>query len=46
MRRDGSRRNLVFGWSPRDPNHEADIRFGGEAPKRRAHSPYGIEARA
>jgi hypothetical protein len=28
-----------------DPDHEAAIRFGGEAPKRRAHSPDGIEAR-
>jgi len=33
-----SRRNLVFGGSPREPDHEAVIRFGGEAPRRRAHS--------
>lgn len=28
-----------------DPDHEASIRFGGKAPRRRAHSPEGIEAR-
>jgi hypothetical protein len=28
-----------------DPDHEAAIRFDGEAPRRRAHSPDGIEAR-
>lgn len=29
-----------------DPDHEAVIRFGGEAPRRRAHSRYAIEAMA
>jgi len=28
-----------------DPDHEASIRFGGKAPRQRAHSPEGIEAR-
>ena len=30
-----SRHNLVFGGSPRDPNHDAVLRIGGEAPRRR-----------
>jgi hypothetical protein len=30
--------------SARDPDHEAVIRFSGEAPRRRAHSADGIEA--
>jgi len=29
-----------------DPDHEAAIRFKGEAPRRRAHSSLGIEAMA
>src|SRR4051794_13709687 len=37
-----SRRNLVFGWVHLDPDHEACIRFKGEAPGRRAHSADGI----
>jgi len=41
-----SRRNLVFGWVLRDPDHEATIRFSGEAPRRRAHSRYGFNAMA
>ena len=32
-----SRRNLVFGRS-KDPNHDAVMRIGSEAPKRRTHS--------
>ena len=32
-----SRRNLVFGRSE-DPNHDAVMRIGSEAPKRRTHS--------
>src|SRR5712675_2794652 len=32
-----SRRNLVFGGS-KDPNHDAVMRIGGEAPRRRTHS--------
>ena len=32
-----SRRNLVFGGS-KDPNHDAVMRIGSEAPKRRTHS--------
>ena len=39
-----SRRDLVFGWTSLDPDHEAAMRFGGEAPGRRAHSHLGIEA--
>jgi hypothetical protein len=27
-----------------DPDHEATIRFGGKAPRRRAHSPCGVGA--
>jgi hypothetical protein len=38
-----SRRTLVFGRSYRDQNHDAVIRIGGEAPRRRAHSPYGAD---
>src|SRR3984957_9863051 len=38
-----SRRNLVFGWAMRDPDHEATIRFCGEAPRRRAHSGHGFK---
>jgi len=30
-------RNLVFG-GPNDPNHDAVLRIGSEAPRRRAHS--------
>jgi hypothetical protein len=33
-----SRRNLVFGGPTREPDHEAVIRFGGKAPRWRAHS--------
>ena len=36
---DLSRHNLVFGGS-KDPNHDAVIRIGSEAPKRRTHSPF------
>jgi hypothetical protein len=32
--------------SKRDPDHEATIRFSGEAPRRRAHSRYGFNAMA
>src|SRR5690349_20332452 len=39
-----SRRDLVFGWIPGDPDHEAAMRFGGEAPGRRAHSQLGLQA--
>jgi hypothetical protein len=35
--RDQSRHNLVFGGS-NDPNHDAVMRIGSEAPKRRTHS--------
>jgi len=38
-RADQSRHNLVSGGS-KDPNHDAVIRIGSEAPKRRAHSPF------
>jgi hypothetical protein len=34
---DQSRHNLVFGGS-KDPNHDAVMRIGGEAPRRRTHS--------
>src|SRR6201982_1034276 len=34
---DLSRHNLVFGGS-KDPNHDAVMRIGSEAPKRRTHS--------
>src|SRR5262245_22570968 len=34
---DQSRHNLVFG-GPEDPNHDAAMRIGREAPKRRTHS--------
>ena len=44
MGRENSRRDLVFGWARRDPDHEAAIRFDGEAPGRRAHSSVGIAA--
>ena len=43
IQRKSSRRILVFGRSYRDQNHDAVIRIGGEAPRRRAHSPYGAE---
>ena len=33
-----ARHTLVFGGSDADPNHDAVIRIGGEAPRRRAHS--------
>jgi hypothetical protein len=46
MRRMHRAATLYSVGSSQDPNHEADIRFGGEAPKWRAHSPYGVEARA
>src|SRR5271170_8232962 len=36
-RADQSRHNLVFGGS-KDPNHDAVMRIGGEAPRRRTHS--------
>jgi hypothetical protein len=36
--RETSRRILVFGWPRAGPDHEAVIRFDGEAPRRRAHS--------
>jgi len=42
VRREVSRRDLVFGWVRLDPDHEAAIRFDGEAPRRRAHSSIGI----
>ena len=32
------RRNLVFGGSAKDPDHEAVIGFSSKAPRRRAHS--------
>jgi hypothetical protein len=39
MAGENSRRTLVFGWPPCwGPDHEAIIRFGGKAPRRRAHS--------
>ena len=31
--------------SARDPDHEAAMRFGGEAPRRRAHSVHGMQAK-
>src|SRR5260370_32994157 len=34
-----SRHNLVSGGS-KDPNHDAVMRIGSEAPKRRTHSPF------
>ena len=37
--RDQSRHNLVSGGS-KDPNHDAVIRIGSEAPRRRTHSPF------
>ena len=37
-----SRCTLVFGGPMRKPDHEAVIRFGGEAPRRWAHSCMGI----
>ena len=37
--RDHSRHNLVSGGS-KDPNHDAVMRIGSEAPKRRTHSPF------
>jgi hypothetical protein len=46
MRREVSRRDLVFGWVRLDPDHEAAIRFDGEAPGRRAHSSIGIATMA
>src|SRR5260370_22980226 len=36
--RGSSRHTLVFGGSDADPNHDAVMRIGGEAPRRRAHS--------
>src|SRR3954471_22662144 len=33
-----SRRNLVFGRSARDLDHDARMRIGSEAPRRRTHS--------
>jgi hypothetical protein len=36
--RGSSRHTLVFGGSAADPNHDAVMRIGGEAPGRRAHS--------
>ena len=38
MARETSRCTLVFGWPHAGPDHEAIIRFGGKAPRRRAHS--------
>jgi hypothetical protein len=37
--RDHSRHNLVSGGS-KNPNHDAVMRIGSEAPKRRTHSPF------
>ena len=37
--RDQSRHNLVSGGS-KDPNHDAAMRIGSEAPRRRTHSPF------
>src|ERR1700746_334446 len=36
--REPSRHTLVFGGSDADPDHDAVISIGGEAPGRRAHS--------
>jgi hypothetical protein len=38
-----SRRNLVYGRS-KDPNHDAVMRIGSEAPKRRTHSSIRLES--
>ena len=46
MGREVSRRDLVFGWVRLDPDHEAAIRFKGEAPGRRAHSVGGLATMA
>src|SRR5690349_15057546 len=46
MARESSRRDLVFGWVRLDPDHEAAIRFKGEAPGRRAHSVGGLATMA
>jgi hypothetical protein len=46
MAREGSRRDLVFGWVRLDPDQEAAIRFKGEAPGRRAHSVGGLATMA
>src|SRR5260370_40197684 len=46
MGRVTSRHNLVFGWTRAGPDHEAAIRFSGEAPRRRAHSSVGNKAMA
>src|SRR5437870_11131646 len=38
IRRGTSRHTLVFGGFHADPNHDAVMRIGGEAPRRQAHS--------
>ena len=38
MGRESSRHKLVFGWPRVGPDHEADMRFGSEAPGRWVHS--------
>jgi len=41
--RDQSRHNLVFGGC-KNPNHDAAMRIGSEAPRRRTHSPFRHES--
>jgi hypothetical protein len=44
--RDARAATLYSVGSMRDPDHEATIRFCGEAPRRRAHSGHGFKAMA
>jgi hypothetical protein len=44
--RDARAATLYSVGSMRDPDHEATIRFSGEAPRRRAHSGHGFKAMA
>jgi hypothetical protein len=44
--RDARAATLYSVGSMRDPDHEATIRFCGEAPRRRVHSGHGFKAMA
>src|SRR3954471_7951735 len=40
------RATYLYSADPEDPDHDAVMRIGGEAPKRRVHSPQRLESHA
>src|SRR3954447_10536493 len=40
------RATSLYSADPEDPDHDAVMRIGGEAPKRRGHSPLRLESHA